>query len=142
MNVKIRRVDDDLKFEAANAGGYTVTTDGSPKSEGMRPMELLLAAVGTCAAFDLVHILRKQRQEVADVSAEVRGLRPDEGVPKPFGEIHIAFTLRGNPEEEKARRAAALAVEKYCSAGANLREDTEVTWSLDIEKTSEAEKRS
>lgn len=142
MNVKIRRLDGDLKFEAVNEAGYTAVTDGSPKGEGMRPMELLLAAAGTCAAFDLVHILRKQRQEVVDVRAEVRGMRPDTGVPKPFGEIHIAFTLRGNPDEAKARRAAALAVEKYCSVGATLRRETEVTWSLDIEKTSAANKRS
>lgn len=142
MNVNIRRTDGDLKFEAANPKGYSAVTDGSAEGKGMRPMELLLSAVGTCAAFDLVHILRKQRQDLVNIEAEVYGVRPDEGAPKPFEKIHIAFRLSGTFDETKARRAAALAVEKYCSVGATLRKDTEVTWSLELEKTSAADKRS
>lgn len=140
MNVTLTRRNEDLRFESHNGNGQTALIDGGADPQGMRPMELLLSALASCSAFDLEHILRKQRQPVEDVRIEVEGIRPDEGFPKPFEAIHMHFILVGDLDEEKVQRAVALSVEKYCSVGASLRPDTAVTYSVSMSKTSDASK--
>ncbi len=125
-------MDDDLQFEVRNENGNSTITDGSAEKKGMRPMELLLSALGTCSAFDAVHILRKQRQEVQSFELEVRGQRPNEGVPKPFTAIHAHFRLSGQLEVDKVQRAVALSMEKYCSVSATLSDDVKITHSVEI----------
>jgi putative redox protein len=132
MKVFIKRVDNDLQFEVRNENGNSAMTDGGAEKKGMRPMELLLSALGTCSAFDAVHILRKQRQDVQSFDVEVRGNRPDEGEPKPFTEIHAHFRLSGQLEPEKVNRAVALSMEKYCSVSATLSDDVKITHSVEI----------
>ncbi|MCY7327801.1 MAG: OsmC family protein, partial [Saprospiraceae bacterium] len=71
---------------------------------GMRPMQLLLAAIGTCSVFDILIILKKQRQVVQDVKITVTGERAD-AVPAPFAEIEIKFTFWGDLQPEKVEKA-------------------------------------
>ncbi len=130
MQITINRVNHYLHFEAANEAGNTVHIDG--ESQGMRPMQLLLTSVATCAAFDVVEILKKQRQTLHDIQIEVNGKRAEDQTPKPFTEIHIHFLLFGEVEPPKAERAVQLAVEKYCSVGASLHPDIAITHSFEI----------
>jgi len=132
MKVDIRRTNGDLQFEAVNELGRKVILDGGDCHEGMRPMELLLSALGSCAAFDVVHILRRQRQPVEDVRISVSGTRPEEGSPRPFDSIHMKFVVAGNPDRKKTERAVSLSVEKHCSVGATLRSETEVTYEIEM----------
>lgn len=132
MNISIARKDEHLHFEAENDRGNQVSIDGGADSKGMRPMELLLTAMGSCSAFDAVLILEKQRQTVRDFRVEVSGTRPDEGEPKPFESIHLVFILEGEIDRQKAERAVKLSVEKYCSVSATFRPETKVTYELKI----------
>ena len=84
------------------------------EGKGVRPMEMVLMALGSCSVFDLTTILQKQRQEIEDIQVEVEAQRREE-IPNIFTKIHITFTLRGKIDLEKAQRAAELAVKKYCS---------------------------
>ena len=132
MKVSIHRIDDNLRFEVQNENGNALIADGSADKLGMRPMELLLGAVGTCSAFDAVHILRKQRQEIHSFSIDVRGDRSDEGAPSPFTAIHAHFKLSGVLELEKVKRAVSLSMEKYCSVSATLSDQVAITHSVEI----------
>lgn len=135
MKVDIRRKDENLHFEAVNESGSKVEIDGGDEKKGMRPMELLLTAMGSCSAFDAVLILEKQRQKVQDFSVEVIGERPDEGEPKPYDAIHLKFTIKGDVEKSKAERALNLAVEKYCSVAATFRPETRITHEFEVLET-------
>lgn len=135
MKVDICRKDDNLHFEAVNENGSKVAIDGGEDKKGMRPMELLLTAMGSCSAFDAVLILEKQRQKVDDFTVEVVGKRPDEGEPKPYESIHLKFSIKGKVEEAKAERALNLAVEKYCSVAATFRPETKITYEFEIIET-------
>lgn len=135
MKVNVSRKGN-LHFEARNASGNIVHIDGSEEKKGMRPMELLLTAMGSCTAFDAVLILEKQRQVIKDFSVEVIGKRPDEGYPKPYEAIHLVFTLEGTIDREKAERALNLAVEKYCSVSATFRPETAISYELKLVETS------
>lgn len=119
MKVELKRVNKASHYEAsAPSTAVKVNIDGSPaiggQELGVRPMELVLMALGSCSVFDLVSILQKQRQVIDDVDVEVSGNRRD-AIPNVFTDIHIKFLLSGNIDLAKAEKAAELAVKKYCS---------------------------
>lgn len=119
MKVSLARKNQEVHFEAqSELSSVKVNIDGSPEiggqGLGVRPMELVLMALGSCSVFDLSTILKKQRQDIQDIQVEVEGKRRDT-VPNIFTDIHLTFLLTGNIDEAKAQKAAELAVKKYCS---------------------------
>lgn len=119
MKVSLHRINNAVHFEASSElSDVKVNIDGSEaiggEGKGVRPMELVLMALGSCSVFDLTTILQKQRQDIQDIQVEVAGERRDE-IPNVFTKIHISFSLKGNIDEIKAQKAAELAVKKYCS---------------------------
>lgn len=119
MEVRLKRVNQAVHFEGtASSSNVKIQIDGSPEiggeGLGVRPMELVLMALGSCSVLDLLSILKKQRQTVKDVKINVSAERVDQ-VPSVFKSIHIQFFLSGEIQMEKAERAAELAVKKYCS---------------------------
>ncbi len=127
-----------FKFKAIGQSGYSFDIGASPSiggdGLGMRPMELVLAAIGSCSAVDVVSILKKSRVEFDAVEVEVDGKRQEGAVPSPFTDIHIAFIVRGtNVDLKKAERAVALGVEKYCSVAVMLAPTVAITHSTRIQ---------
>lgn len=125
-----------VHFEAKSGSGHTVSIDGAPEHGGQnlgsRPMELLLMGLGGCTAFDVVHILRKSRQDVTDCEVEVTAERSDD-VPRVFTRIHVHFRVSGNDlNPAKVKRAVDLSSEKYCSASVMLRKAAEITHDFEI----------
>ncbi|WP_312330107.1 OsmC family protein [Sphingobacterium sp.] len=119
MKIKLNRVNQAVHFEASSElSSVKVNIDGSEaiggEGKGIRPMELVLMALGSCSVFDLHSILVKQRQQIDDIQVEVEGKRREE-IPQVFTDIHINFFLKGKIDEVKAAKAAELAVKKYCS---------------------------
>ncbi|MFT6395929.1 MAG: putative redox protein [Bradymonadia bacterium] len=83
-------------------------------------MELVLMGVAGCASYDVVHILKRQRENVATCTASVEAERAPES-PKVFTRIHMHFVVSGDGlTEKKVARAVALSAEKYCSASIML----------------------
>lgn len=119
MKVTLNRLNQAVHFEGESAStDVKVHIDGSPEiggeALGARPMELVLMALGSCSALDLINILKKQKQEIEDIKIEVDGKRKD-AIPAVFTNIHLLFKLKGRIDIEKAKKAAELAVKKYCS---------------------------
>lgn len=136
MQVQLKRLNKAVHFEASNDEGNSALFDGAEsiggEGRGMRPMEMLLSSVGACAVFDIISILKKQRQPLEDVQVKVDGDRPTSGQVKPFRAIHITFTLKGAIEPNKAEKAAELAVNKYCSVGATLSSNVKITHEVNL----------
>jgi len=137
MNITLNRVNDAVHFEGTSATtDVKVHIDGSPdiggQGLGPRPMELVLMALGSCSALDLVSILKKQRQQIDEVKIDVAGQRR-EAIPHIFTAIHISFYLKGNIDQAKAEKAAELAVKKYCSVHDMLAAGgVAITYSIEI----------
>jgi len=132
MTVNLHRLDEAFHLQATNEDGLTVETDGSPAigghNAGMRPMQLLLSAVGSCSSIDIILLLKKQRQDLKDIRIAVTGTRRDEE-PRIFTAIHVAYTLVGDIDDKKAERACRLSMEKMCSVSLMLKAGgVEVTW--------------
>lgn len=63
---------EDGTVTAANRHGATTTIDANGE-RGLTPVELLLAALGSCGAVDMVELMRKQRTPVTPLTVEVDG---------------------------------------------------------------------
>ena len=89
--------------------------------------------MGGCSSFDVVHILKKSRQDVTGCVAEIDAQRADD-VPAVFTSIHIHFVVTGRDlKENLVSNAVKLSAEKYCSASIMLtRGGVEITHSYEI----------
>lgn len=127
----------EVQFQASSGSGHTLTLDGPPASGGVnagpRPMELVLMGLGGCAAYDVVHILGRSRQDVQGCVARLEAERAEEP-PRVFTRIHLHFTVTGHDlTEAKVARAVSLSAEKYCSASIMLeRGGVAITHSYEI----------
>ena len=136
MDVTIRRVNQNILFEAENGNGNTIRMDGAAASGGgggFRPMELLLAGIGGCSAFDVVELLREAGQELKDLSITVSGERAPDRTPAVFTSIHLSYTLFGPVDPAEAERALELGIKRQCSVGEMLGRSAEITYSYTIE---------
>ncbi|HAN81318.1 MAG: osmotically inducible protein C [Gammaproteobacteria bacterium] len=116
----------DVSFLAESGSGHAMIVDGAPehggRNIGPRPMELILMGLGSCASFDVITILKKQRQDVASCECTLEAERAD-AVPSVFTKITINFQISGNNlDESKVERAVALSAETYCSVSKMLEE--------------------
>jgi putative redox protein len=138
MRINLKRLNTDFNFEASNDDGNIISIDASRgiggSNKGMRPMQLLLAAIGGCSAIDIISILRKQKQEIIFFDIEVDGEREEnlvEGVSL-FKIIEIHFILKGNIDKTKAERAVKLSMEKYCSVAKTLESTAIITYKISV----------
>jgi putative redox protein len=136
IRIELNRLNDAFHFEAVNENGNKVQIDASPDiggtNQGMRPMQMLLAAMGGCSAIDLVNILKKQKQSLRDIKIIVTGEREPNAMPSLYTEVHAHFRLFGSIDNEKAEKAVSLAVEKYCSVAKTLEARARITHSFEI----------
>lgn len=134
MNISLKRINDDYRFEATNKNGFTVTFDNTsePDAQGVSPMESLLMAATACSGIDIITILKKQRQSITGFSAEAEGERTEVVGAKPFSRLIIHYKLEGEIDPQKAQKAAALSFEKYCSVTKSLNPKTVVDFSVTV----------
>jgi putative redox protein len=115
---------DGAMFVGESGSGHTVVMDGPEdlggRNMGARPMETLLLGVGGCAIYDVLSMLKKSRQKVADCRVELQAERAD-AVPAVFTSINLHFVVTGTSlKEPQVKRAVELSAEKYCSASIML----------------------
>ena len=135
MDAKVQWIDN-MKFIASSASGHSTIIDASPdiggENLGMRPMEMILLGTGGCSSIDIIHILKKSRQDVSDCVCQLQADRADTD-PKVFTKINMHFIISGNNLNEKqVGRAVKLSAEKYCSASIMLQQACEITHSFEI----------
>ena len=128
-----------LAFTGTADSGHRITIDGPPdlggENAGFRPMEMLLLSVGGCSAMDVMHILKKARQDVTGCRIELDGTRA-ETEPKVFTDIHVQFIVTGRGLKDKhVARAVELSAEKYCSASIMLQDSVNITHGYTIEES-------
>ncbi len=115
---------------ATGSSGHSVVMDapnGRAEWAGIKPSELLLAALLGCTGVDFTSILAKQRQVVTAISAEAHG-EQDQNPPWAYRHIDVIFTVQGpNLDQRAVDRALTLAFEGYCSVGATLAGTATVT---------------
>ncbi len=135
MKARIKLIEG-VCFAGETGSGHAVVMDGPPDSGGRnlgpRPMEMLLLGLGGCTSFDVVHILRKGRQDIRDCVAEVEARRAETD-PKVFTRIHVHFVVTGkNLDPKRVDQAIRLSAEKYCSASIMLGKAAQITHDFEV----------
>ncbi|HXQ97647.1 MAG TPA: OsmC family protein [Candidatus Limnocylindrales bacterium] len=129
---KIRWVGAD-QFIAVGPSGHAVPIDSDRQSNtAPGPMELLLLALGSCTATDVVDILKKKRQRLESLEVEVSGERANEP-PAVWVKLEIVYRLKGHLDEKAVRDAIQLSEDKYCSVAAMLRKTAPIAFRYEIE---------
>jgi len=119
----------DLRFTGGDPKGPSVEIDGDNTSAPGPMLQLLLAAA-SCSAADVVLILKKMQVGLESLEVSGEGLRRSED-PKRYVSIHFTWHIRGTRlDENKARRAIDLSIEKYCSVVHSLAPDIAISYDL------------
>jgi putative redox protein len=120
-------------FIGTTPSGHAIALDtDSERSSAPSPVELLLVALGSCTAVDVIGILTKKRQKVTNYIVEVSGERRDE-YPRSYTSMKVHHILTGTGISSKATaQAIELSETTYCSVAATLRPTVVIQTSFEI----------
>lgn len=127
-------------FAAKGGSNHYVVIDSEyqnqpPAANG--PMELVLAALGSCTASDVVEILLKKRLRIDRFVVQLSGERV-EGHPRVYKKIHMQYRIYGKRLTEKAvEHAIKLSLSKYCSVHAMLSKSVEIAHEYTLHESAE-----
>jgi putative redox protein len=135
--ITLKRIDQDYQFQTIDEAGQImnmdIPEDQGGHGKGVRPMQALLSALGGCSGVDVVMILKKQKETLDHYEMVITGERAVGKEPALWETVHIVFKLKGSMSKEKAEKACALSIDKYCSVAATLRAaGAVITWEVEI----------
>jgi putative redox protein len=135
MKTRVKWVEG-VSFVGETGSGHAILIDGAReyggRNLGARPMELVLLGAASCTAFDVVTILKKARQPIADCTVDAEAERAATE-PKVFTKIHYKYTVAGHGlDPRQVERAVKLSKDKYCSATLMLAKTADVTYEIAI----------
>ena len=120
------------RFVGTDSTNHSVVLSTTAAGVGMKPSELLLVALGSCTAVDIVQIMEKKRQPLSRLEISVSG-EQDADPPWTFRKIHIHYRMAGKGITDKAiAQAVELSEEKYCSVASTLRGVAEIITDYEI----------
>lgn len=118
-----------LVFEASSRDRSMILDSDS--TAGPSPLMALAFALAGCMAGDVVHILRKGRQDLRSLRAHLVARRA-EGDPGRVLAAELHFAVSGDIPDEKVERAIGLSHSTYCSVWHSLRQDIAFTTSFAV----------
>lgn len=131
-NATIKWLPGGLTFIGTDSTKHSVVLAPQSEGTGMKPSELLLVAVGSCTAVDVVGILEKKRTPLSSLEIEVSG-EQDADPPWTFRKVHIHYKLKGSGlGENSVKQAISLSEEKYCSVSSTIKGTAKITTSFEI----------
>jgi putative redox protein len=99
---------------------------------GVSGADLLPMSLIGCSAWDVIAILKKQRQQVRGLEVTAESVRDDEP-PWRFRQIRILYKITGRDlDPQRIQRAIDISEQKYCSVYATLRDVVEITSRFEI----------
>jgi putative redox protein len=113
---------DKMLFEA-RAGGHKVSVDARApigNNGGMAPKELLLSALASCTAMDVVALLKKQKQKLDSLSVGVEAPIFEAGHPKRFTRADLVFDVRGEMDPNVLLESVKASQTMFCGVSAML----------------------
>jgi putative redox protein len=113
---------DKMLFEA-RAGQHKVAVDARAPigaNAGMAPKELLLSALASCTAMDVVALLKKHKQKLESFSVGVEAPISDGGYPKRFTRADLVFEARGEVEPNILLDSVKASQTMFCGVSAML----------------------
>ena len=120
------------QFIGIDSTNHSVVLSTPKEGIGIKPSDLLLIAVASCSAVDVVEILEKKRMTLTHLEISSSG-EQDQDPPWTFRKIHMHYKIGGKNLTEKAvAQAIQLSEEKYCSVAATIRGTAEIITDFEI----------
>jgi putative redox protein len=120
------------QFVGIDSTHHSVVLSTPDEGVGMKPSELLLIALASCSAVDVVEILAKKRMTLTQLEIS-SSAEQDQDPPWTFRKIHLHFKVGGlNLTEKAVEQAIQLSEEKYCSVAATIRATAQITTDFEI----------
>lgn len=120
------------QFIGIDSTRHSVVLSTADEGVGIKPSDLLLIAIASCTAVDVVEILAKKRTPLSLLEISASG-EQDQDPPWTFRKVHLHFRVAGNGLTEKAvAQAIQLSEEKYCSVAATVRATAAITSDFEI----------
>lgn len=120
------------RFVGIDSTNHAVVISSKDEGVGVKPSDLLLIALASCTAVDVVEILSKKRLPLDSLEIITTG-EQDGDPPWTFRKINMKFRLSGHGLTDKAvEQAIQLSEEKYCSVAATVRATAEISTEFEI----------
>lgn len=119
------------RFVSIAPSGHALIIDAGAEKTASSPMELVLMALCSCTASDVVSILRKKREPFISVEVFADSERAPEP-PKVFTKVKLVYRVSGQVARKSVEDAVRLSVEKYCSVGAMLEKAVEISFTIEL----------
>lgn len=120
------------QFIGIDSTSHSVVLSSPAENVGIKPSDLLLIAVASGLAMDVVEILSKRHMLITGLTISSSG-EQDQDPPWTFRKIHVHFHLCGrNLTDTAVAQAIELAEEKYCSIAATIRATAELSKDFEI----------
>jgi len=132
--------EDSQMFIGRDSFGHVVMAGSWPQDnndewqewKAIKPSDLLLLSLASCSAYDVVMILKRQRQSLTNLYVSVDGTQASDP-PYQFTDIHQHYTAEGDGlDAAKLERAIKLSEEKYCSVAGTISGVAKITHSFEI----------
>jgi putative redox protein len=123
----------DQQYDAESHSGHHVAVDADAAHlAGPGPMELVLMALCSCTAVDVVSILHKKREAFTSLTVSAVAEQAAEP-PRVFTHIHLTYHLGGKVSPKAAEDAVALSKNKYCSVSKMLEKAAAIDYEITYE---------
>jgi len=130
-DVRLVWTGDRIQFVGTTGYGEPVLVGGDVEGPGAKPSDLLPLSLAACTAYDVVEILRKQRQDLLGLEVVATSVQDPEP-PWTFRSIHLRFRLTGPVDASKAAKAVEIAETRYCAVAATIRSVVRLTHEVTI----------
>jgi putative redox protein len=130
---------DGKKFIGIDSTNHSVVLSTPDEGLGIKPSELLLIALASCSAVDVVEILAKKRMTLTHLEIS-SSAEQDQDPPWTFRKINLHYKIGGmNLTEKAVAQAIQLSEEKYCSVAATIRATAQIITDFEILAETESE---
>lgn len=129
---------DGERFTGIATSGHALVIDSDRKSNtAAGPMELVLIALCSCTATDVVSILKKKREPFSGVRVRAEAERAA-GPPAVYTRIRLVYSVTGKVSPKSVEDAVRLSKEKYCSVSRMLQESVSISTEIELLEISES----
>ncbi len=121
--MKIDLVWSDKMLFDARAGEHHVPVDAKAPiggNRGMSPKELLLSALASCTAMDVVALLKKHKQRLDRFAVTVEAPLSEGGYPKRFTRADLVFDVHGEVDPAVLLASVQASQTVFCGVSAML----------------------
>jgi putative redox protein len=119
VEARVQWTDEERFIGSATSGHALVVDADRQRNSGNGPMELVLIALCSCTATDVVSILKKKREPFTSVVVRAEAERATTP-PTVYTSIKLIYEVGGDVSPKAVEDAVHLSKDKYCSVSQML----------------------